>query len=97
VLRITWAETDRSTGAAMIEGEIAGDHVRELARFAAAAHRPGLRVFIDMAHVTFVDSAGAALLRRLKDQGFAFVNGSSFVSTLLDSPVNSTPRAGESE
>jgi hypothetical protein len=89
--------TDQPTSGARIEGEIAGEHVEELARFADAARRPAAPILIDMADVTFVDHAGAVLLRRLRDEGFVFVNGSSFISILLGSPVNLTPEAGEAE
>lgn len=94
MLRITWTGSELPTSAAKVEGSIAGEYVAELARFADSVRRPGLRVLIDVSDVTFVDNAGAALLRRLQEQGFAFVNGSSFISTLFDRTVLTT-QAGE--
>jgi ABC-type transporter Mla MlaB component len=94
VLRITWTGSELSAGEVKVEGEVAGDHVHELARFAESVHRPGLRILFDMSDVTFVDGAGAALLRRLRVQGFSFVDGSSFVSTLFDATVG-LPGTGE--
>ena len=97
MLRITWTGVELPTTAAKVEGDIAGDHVQELARFAARAGRPGLRILIDLSDVTFVDNEGALLLRRLRDQGFTFVNGSSFVATLFDVPGPAWRQPGEGE
>ncbi|HJR59424.1 MAG TPA: STAS domain-containing protein [Vicinamibacterales bacterium] len=84
MLRITWSGSGTVPGTAKVEGEIAGDHVRELERFAKEARRGRQRVALDLSDVTFVDSAGAVLLRRLRDQGFRFVEGSIFISSLVE-------------
>jgi hypothetical protein len=97
VLRITWIESAKPTSTAKIEGAISGDYVGELARFADQVRRPGRRIRLDVSDVTFVDHAGAALLRRLRDEGFAFVNGSSFVSILFDLPPSPALPQGEAE
>jgi anti-anti-sigma regulatory factor len=80
-------------GTAKVEGEIAGDHVHEVSRFAASALGQGLHVVLDLSDVTFVDHAGAAVLRTLRDQGVEFVDGSSFISSLVNGP--STGFGGE--
>jgi len=39
---------------------------------------------LDLAHVTFVDQAGAGLLRRLRDAGVVFVDPSEFVLAMMN-------------
>jgi ABC-type transporter Mla MlaB component len=83
VLRITWMDAEAVPGTAKVEGEIAGEHVHELFRFAASALERVPRIMLDLSDVTFVDHSGAVLLRALRDQGVEFVDGSSFISSLV--------------
>jgi anti-anti-sigma regulatory factor len=69
---------------ARVEGEIVGEHVAELARVVALAWRRHARVSLDLVHVTFVDTAGAAALRTLRAEGVDLVGIPVFVSGLVD-------------
>ena len=86
MLRITNGGSGAAPGTAKVEGEIAGEHVHELSRFVASAFQRDPRVVLDLSDVTFVDNAGALLLRALRDQGVEFVDGSSFISSLVNGP-----------
>ena len=86
MLRITSVGPEAEPTAAKVEGEIAGDHVHELARFAASALERAPRFVLNLSDVTFVDHAGASLLRSLRDRGVEFVDGSSFISNVVDGP-----------
>lgn len=83
MLRITWMDPEAVPGTAKVEGEIAGEHVHELSRFAASALERAPHIMLDLSDVTFVDHSGAVLLRALRDQGVEFVDGSSFISSLV--------------
>jgi ABC-type transporter Mla MlaB component len=85
VLRITWTDPQTSCGA-LVEGEIAGDYVEELARFARNARKRAGKVTLHLDNVTFVDHAGVRLLRDLREQGVELSGGSSFVCGLVNSP-----------
>jgi anti-anti-sigma regulatory factor len=87
VLRITTTGSNAISVTAKIEGEIAGAHVHELFRSVASALARAPHVVLDLSDVTFVDHAGAVLLRSLTDQGVQFVHGSSYISRLLGGPV----------
>jgi anti-anti-sigma regulatory factor len=97
LLKITWTNIESAAPSVRVEGEIAGEHVAELERFAETAAQPGTRILFDVSDVTFVDHAGAVLLRRLRDDGFVFLNGSSFVAMVIDAPTDPATRPGEME
>ena len=84
MLRITWTDPE-APSAALVEGEIAGDYVQELARFATSARKLAGKVTLDLDNVTFVDHAGVRLLRDLREQGIELSGGSSFIDRLVNS------------
>jgi ABC-type transporter Mla MlaB component len=74
---------DGSSVTLKLEGQLLCAWVAELhaacdRHFATVAHRR-----LDLRHVTFVDDAGAALLRTLIDQGVRIDGCSGFVAELL--------------
>jgi anti-anti-sigma regulatory factor len=84
VLRITCVASDSDARTVKVEGRIAGEYVHELSRVACVALEKNSRIALDMSQVEFVDHAGAALLRSLRDRGVTFVDCSSFISSLMD-------------
>lgn len=94
MLRISWSASGRAAGTAKVEGDIAGEHVSELARVVAQARGRHRRVVLDLVDVTFVDQAGAALLRTLRSQGIDLVGGSTFISGLVSAPPGGTGAGG---
>jgi anti-anti-sigma regulatory factor len=83
MLRITATRTT-DAGTLKVEGRLAGLWVDELSRAATAARADVTRVVLDLGDVTFVDAEGIALLRTLRDGGFALAGCSSFVASLID-------------
>jgi hypothetical protein len=66
-----------------LEGRVGGPWVDELARACDGVLRKGRRLTLDLAGTTFVDTHGAALLRRLHQHRVALVNCSPFVAEQL--------------
>jgi anti-anti-sigma regulatory factor len=83
VLRITSTQNIEA-GTLKVEGRVAGDWVGELSRAAAAARAVTPHVVLDLSEVTFVDAEGVALLRALRESGFALAECSAFVASLID-------------
>lgn len=94
VLRITWVGSLGDGPVARVEGEIVGDHIAELTRVAGLARTEHGRVTLDLAHVTFIDKAGAAALRSLQDEGVDLVGGPIFLSGLIDGRPDGTGAGG---
>ena len=84
MLRITCVASDSEARTVKVEGRIAGEYVLELSRVARVAMEKSPRIVLDMSQVEFVDHAGAALLRSLRDGGVTFVDCSSFISSLIN-------------
>lgn len=84
MLRITGIDRQVLPAGVKVEGEIAGAHVSELARVVASALERAPHILLDLSGVTFVDHAGAVLLRTLRDRGVECIDGSSYVSGLVD-------------
>lgn len=84
MLRITCASAPSATRTVKIEGRITGEYVPELARAVTRAVGGAPRVVLDMSDVTFVDQAGATLLRQFRQQGVELVECSTFISTLVN-------------
>ncbi len=66
-----------------LEGKLLEPWLDELRRACAEAANPGMALHLDLAGITFVDAAGAQLLRELIQQGAALDRCSGFVTTLL--------------
>lgn len=67
-----------------LEGKLLQDWTGELRGQIAAAAGEGRRIRLDLAAVTFVDAAGADLLRELSQSGIHFGPCSGFVTSLLE-------------
>lgn len=81
MLRMTRAESGRVT-TILVEGKILGPWISEV-RAAIAAVPRGHRCRIDVARVTFVDSAGAELLATLQRDGVEIASCSRFIAELM--------------
>ena len=75
------AESDRFP--LRLEGRLIGPWVEELRRSCEPDIATGVGVTIDLTDVSFVDQAGAALLRRLKNHHAVVLNCSGFVAEQL--------------
>lgn len=84
MLRITCQLTVGDTRRVKVEGRIAGEYVAELSRAVSRALGGARRVVLEMSDVTFIDQAGAALLRQLREQGVELDECSDFVNTLVN-------------
>ncbi len=68
-----------------LEGKLVGPWVDELSRtFEAFPPTASGRLGLDLSDVTFIDSAGAKLLKLLIQEGVTIVACSGFVALLLD-------------
>jgi anti-anti-sigma regulatory factor len=81
MLRMTRAESGRVT-TILVEGKILAPWIPEI-RAAIAAIPRGHRYRIDVARVTFVDSAGAELLATLQRDGIEIASCSQFIAELV--------------
>jgi ABC-type transporter Mla MlaB component len=81
MLRMTRADTGRVT-TIIVEGKILGPWIAEV-RAAIAAIPDGQQRRIDVARVTFVDSAGAELLATLQRDGIEVASCSQFIAELM--------------
>ena len=83
MLKITWSPRSRRVRVLKLEGELREAWV-DVVREACAEPDPrSRRVHLDPAAVTYVDAAGAQLLRGLIDEGVEIAACSSFVAELL--------------
>lgn len=80
MLRITQTESPGTTQTLKLEGKLLEPWVEEVRWACAAADG---RLNLDLSGLTFVDQAGARLLRDLLDQGLTVCGCSGFVSELL--------------
>jgi len=62
-----------------LEGKLVGPWVKELRRLVRKALREKKSVSLDLEHVWFVDSTGAALLRDLTQKQVSQLNCSQFI------------------
>lgn len=74
MLRIT-TRTDEKGATIQLEGRLAGSLVREAERCWEEARRDnrGRPLRVDLRSVTYIDSEGKALLKRLHQQGAGFI------------------------
>ena len=85
MLRITVVEGSRSAVTLRVEGRIAGPWVEELRTTCAVHNGPDpIQLRLDLEDVSFVDPAGAAYLRELRDQGVGLFGVSPFLTELFD-------------
>jgi hypothetical protein len=66
-----------------VEGRIVSEWVAVLERVCRQARRNTPRVQLDLAAVTFIDTRGVEVLRRLVTEGVAIVNCREFIDALL--------------
>jgi anti-anti-sigma regulatory factor len=83
VLRITRTNPTGTCEVLTLEGRLVGPWVAECSRQATAALAAAPRVVIDLAHVTYADTLGIALLRNLGDGRAELRGGSGFINGLL--------------
>ena len=83
MLRITKLDGNAAVPTLKLEGKLLGPWVDEVRRACYDLAIPG-RVQLDLAAVTFVDAAGARLLRELLRRGVSLVVCSGFVAALLE-------------
>ena len=82
MLRITTI-ADNGMESLRLEGKLVGPWVAEFEQACEAAQIRSSRVYLDLALVTFVDTAGASSLRALVSQGVVLAACSGFVTELL--------------
>jgi hypothetical protein len=83
VLKITEIARSDSAKAFNVEGKLLGPWVDELRNICTQPLHRLEQVSLDLAAVTFVDAAGAELLRELIRQGILITRCSPFVAELL--------------
>jgi ABC-type transporter Mla MlaB component len=83
VLKITWIRRRRRAPILKLEGELLEPWVEVVRDVCARQDLRSQRARLDLSAVTFVDAAGAALLRDLIRQGMAVTACSRFVAELL--------------
>ena len=67
-----------------LEGKLVGPWVDELSRACEGLHTPPGRLRLNLAAVTFIDSAGMTLLSNLVQRGATLVGCSGFIEELLN-------------
>jgi len=84
MLRVTVVESSREAVRLRVEGRIAAGWVEELRRSCEVqALSEGVRLTLDLADVSFVDTAGIELLKELRRRGVTLLNPSPFVAEQL--------------
>jgi ABC-type transporter Mla MlaB component len=83
MLMITRIEESDSTRTLKLEGKLKGPWVKELQTAYAKAQSPPTRVRLDLAAVSFVDTAGIDCLQKLIREGVSIVACTGFVASLL--------------
>jgi hypothetical protein len=84
MLRITVVESSNETVRLRIEGRVTTACVEELRRSCEIhALNEGIRLFLDLADVSFADAEGVKLLNDLKSQGVAFIKLAPFLALQL--------------
>jgi len=83
MLRITRTQ-DADTSSYCLEGKLSGPWVDELASLLTVESTPLRNIQLDLTNVTFVDCAGATLLRSLVQRGAHIARRSNFVAALLE-------------
>ena len=91
MIRITLDPSQDAIARLVVEGQIAERFADEL-RSVCGSHSAG-RMLLDLAGVTFVDAAGAQVLRDLERQGVLLTGRSAFIEELLREAPAAAPTA----
>jgi anti-anti-sigma regulatory factor len=84
MLRVTVVESSSETVRLRVEGRVAAGWVEELRRSCEVqALSDGIRLTLDLADVSFVDTAGIQLLKELRMRCVALLSPSPFVAEQL--------------
>ena len=84
MLRITVVESNGSAVTLRVEGRIAGPWVEELRTTCDVHTRPDqIQLYLELEDVSFVDPAGIAYLKELRDKGIGLHHVSPFLRELL--------------
>lgn len=83
MLKISQESKGQSTSL-RLEGKLLEPWVAEVALQCQRAKGQGGTVLLDLSEVSFVDEAGASLLRTLRGVGFEITSCSHFVAELLE-------------
>jgi anti-anti-sigma regulatory factor len=101
MLRVTVVESSSETVRLRVEGRVAAGWVEELRRSCEVqALSDGIGLTLDLADVSFVDTAGVDLLKELRVRCVTLLNPSPFVAEQLKHVVascNDTGRLDQSE
>jgi hypothetical protein len=73
----------RQNDCLIVEGRVAGPWVAELRKAAGADRDAAAPTSLDLSGVSYVDAAGAALLRTLAAEGLVVRSSSAFISETL--------------
>jgi anti-anti-sigma regulatory factor len=85
MLRITVVEGSRSAVTLRVEGRIAGPWVEELRTTCNVHNAPDpIQLHLDLEDVSFVDAAGVAYLKDLRDMGVELFGVSPFLTELFN-------------
>jgi ABC-type transporter Mla MlaB component len=90
MLRITVVESSEIAVTLRVEGRITGPWVEEL-RTACTVHSfPGeVQLSLELADISFADTAGIALLRELRNRGVGLVGSTPFLTEQLNNATSS--------
>jgi hypothetical protein len=83
VLKITGPSRKNRTLTIKLEGQLLAPWVSTVRDLCTKRDRRRKRTVLDLADVTYIDAAGAGLLRELMHEGIEIVACSSFVAELL--------------
>ena len=83
MLRITPTDSSKDQVILRLEGRVAGPWVTELWKACEKALGEGQALVLDLAGVSFLDSAGVTLLRKFRSNGVELAECSAFVTEQL--------------
>jgi anti-anti-sigma regulatory factor len=83
MVRISESGSLNGIRAVKLEGRVVGPCVSEVQTYCQRILSEGLRLTIDMAEVSFLDSSGVGLFRDLTSQQVRLLNCSPFLNELL--------------
>jgi ABC-type transporter Mla MlaB component len=69
----------------VVEGKLIGPWVKELEKCweSVTAAQPGRSMVVDLVHVTFIDSAGRALLTRIRRTGAKLLSSGVLINSIV--------------
>lgn len=84
MLRITVVESSKDAVTLRAEGQITGPWVEELRTTCNVHTSPHpVRLSLELADISFADSAGIALLKELRNRGIGFIRTTPFLAEQL--------------